>query len=153
MLSPLGFVFEIKKLPGFNHFVQAVTIPGVSLGQTEMPTPLKAIPIYGDHLQYSELVVDFKVNEDLSNYIEIFNWIKGLGFPDDPQQFKDLQEKETDCNLMILSSNMNPIVRVDFLDVFPTAITDIRMNSQDTAVEYIEASATFRFLNYTFTSL
>jgi len=153
MLSPLGFTFEVKKLPGFNHFVQAVSIPGVTLGQSEIPTPLKAMPIYGDHLTYSELVVDFKVNEDLSNYIEIFNWIKGLGFPDDFQQFKELDQKESDCNLMIMSSNMNPLVRVDFLDAFPVSLTDIRMDSKDTAVEYIEATATFKFLNYTFTSL
>lgn len=153
MLSPLGFTFNIDKLPEFNHFVQAVTVPGIALGQTERPSPFKQIPVYGDHITYGELAVDFRVNEDLGNYIEIFNWIQGIGFPDDFEQYKNLKDVEVDCNLIITSSNMNPIMKLDFISVFPTALTDIRMDSKDASVEYIEATATFRFLNYTFTKL
>ena len=153
MLSPLGFTFNIDKLPEFNHFVQSVNLPGINLGTTDQPTPFKALPVYGDHITYGDLIVDFRVNEDMGNYIEIFNWIQGLGFPDDFRQYKDLEDKEVDGNLMILSSNMNPIVRIDFQNLFPTTLTDVRMDSRDTNVEYIEASVTFRFAQYKFTNL
>ena len=161
MLSPVGFSFHIKKLPELNFFVQSVTMPGVSLPIFEQPTPFKAVPRIGDHLQYGELVVTFKVNEDLGNYIEIYDWLKGLGFPDDFDQYKDLAADnkqltgdglESDAYLMIMSSAMNPIMRIDFEDVFPTSLGDFSMDSRDTGIEYIETTATFKFLRYTFTS-
>ena len=33
-LSPVGFNFNIRKLPNTNYFVQAVNLPGVQLGET-----------------------------------------------------------------------------------------------------------------------
>lgn len=159
MLSPLGFSFSIKKTPDMNFFVQNVTLPGIQLGETQMPTPFKSIPIYGDHITYGDLQVTFKVNEDLSNYRMIFDWITGIGFPDSYSQHKDLVDSalpgsgegiESDAVLTILSSSMNPVIIVDIKDLFPISLTDLEFNSRDTQVEYIEATATFKFLNYTF---
>lgn len=160
MLSPVGFSFHIKKLPEFNFFVQSVTLPGVNLPIFEQPTPFKAVPRYGDHLQYGEVTVNFKINEDLGNYIEIYNWLVGLAFPDNFDQYKDLAEPnkqltgdglESDAYLMIMSSAMNPIMKIDFEDIFPTSLGDISLDSRDSGIEYIETTASFKFLRYTFT--
>jgi len=159
MLSPLGFSFSIKKIPDVNFFVQSVTLPGIQMGETQMPTPFKSIPVYGDHIVYGDLQVTFKVNEDLSNYRMIFDWITGIAFPDDFKQHKDLVDAdisgsgegiESDAVLTILSSSMNPVIIVDIRDLFPISLTDLEFNSRDTSVEYIEATAAFKFLNYTF---
>jgi len=160
MLSPVGFSFHIKKLPELNFFVQAVTLPGVNLPVFEQPTPFKTIPRIGDHLQYGELVVNFKVNEDMGNYIQLYDWLKGIGFPDSFTQYADVADEskqltgdgiESDAYMMIMSSAMQPVMRVDFEDIFPTAIGDINMDSRDTNIEYIDTTATFKFLRYTFT--
>jgi len=161
MLSPLGFSFHIKKLPEFNHFCQSVTLPGSTLGYTERATPFKTIPVYGDHLTFGELSAEFKVNEDMGNYIEIYNWLKGVGFPDEFQQYKTLANNkpesgegiESDAYIMVLSSNMQPIVRIDIEDMFPVSLSDLRWDSRDSAVEYIEATVQFKFLKYSFTSV
>jgi len=160
MLSPVGFSFHIKKLPELNFFVQNVNLPGVQLPVFDQPTPFKNVPRYGDHLQYGEVTVNFKVNEDLGNYIEIYDWLVGLGFPDNFGQYKDLAEEnkqltgdglESDAYLMIMSSAMNPIMRIDFEDIFPISLGDIMFDSRDASIEYIETTATFKFLKYTFT--
>lgn len=162
MLSPVGFSFHIKKLPELNFFVQSVTMPGVNLPTFDQPNPFKAIPRIGDHIQYGELLVNFKVNEDMGNYIEIYDWIKGIGFPDDFTQYAEIAEEgkqlagdgiESDGYMMVMSSAMNPIVRIDFEDMFPIALSDLTMDSRDTGIEYLDATATFKFLKYTFTSL
>lgn len=161
MLSPLGFSFNIQKLPEFNFFVQSITLPGITLPFTEQPTPFKKIPIYGDHIVYGELSVSFKVNEDLGNYIEIFNWIRGLGFPNEYPEYAQISQEDpltgggvySDAYLMVLSSNMQPTVRVDLIDVFPTALSDLSFDSRDGQVDYIEATVQFQFTNYTFTSI
>lgn len=160
MLSPLGFSFSIKKLPEFNFFVQSVTLPGVSFPPIDQPTPFKIVPRYGDHLVYGELSVTFKVNEDLGNYIELYNWLVGLSFPENFDQYKNLAESdkqligeglESDSYLMIMSSAMNPIIRVDIEDLFPVSLSDLTFDSRDTAVDYLEATASFKFLKYSFT--
>jgi|SRR6056300_436445 len=157
MLSPVGFSFQIKKTPDLNLFIQAVTLPGINLGSTDQPTPFKAIPIYGDHITFTELDITFKINEDLSDYKEIYDWIVGIGFPNNYDQFKALKNQplwsgeglESDATLTILSSAMNPIMKIELEDLFPISLTPITMDARDTNIEYLEATASFRFNNYT----
>lgn len=161
MLSPLGFSFNIQKLPELNFFVQSATLPGVTLPSTDQPTPFKKIPVYGDHIDYGELSVSFKVNEDLGNYIEIFNWIRGLGFPNEYPEYAELANQDpltgegiySDAYLMVLSSNMQPVIRIDLIDIFPVSLSDLIFDSRDTQVDYIEATVQFQFTNYTFTPI
>ena len=88
--SPIQFRFKMTKLPNVEFFIQSANIPGISLGETSMPTPLKDISMPGDKLTYQTLEVSFLVDENLNNYKEIHDWIIGLGFPQDHTQFKTL---------------------------------------------------------------
>jgi len=161
MLSPLGFQFVIQRLSNVNFFVQSVTLPGITASTIDQPSPLRSIPTPGDKIEYSELEVVFKIDEDMNNYIEVFEWIRALGFPDSNQQYKDLADQPaytgggiySDATLTILSSAMNPNIRIEVQDLFPVSLTPIEMSAINTDVEYLEATASFRFLGYTFTKL
>lgn len=161
MLSPVGFQFSIQRLPTMNFFVQSVTLPGITLSTIDQVSPLKSIPIPGDKIEYSELEVVFKIDEDLRNYIEVFEWIRALGFPDSQQQYKDLEDQPSytgggiysDASLTILTSAMNPNVRIEIEDLFPISLTPIEMSAINADIEYIEATASFRFLRYNFVRL
>ena len=72
-LSPVGFNFNIRKLPNTNYFVQAANLPGVQLGETPLATPFHQIPTPGDRVTYGELAITFKVDENMENYIELYN--------------------------------------------------------------------------------
>lgn len=161
MLSPVGFSFNIQRLPNMNFFVQSVTLPGITASTTEQISPLRAIPIPGDKIEYSELEVTFKIDESMNNYIEVFNWIRALGFPDNNDQYKALEDQPSytgggiysDATLTILSSAMNPNIKIEITDLFPVSLTPIEMNSTQSDIEYLEASVAFRFLGYSFTQL
>jgi hypothetical protein len=161
MLSPVGFSLNIKKTPELNFFVQAVTLPGITIGSYDQPTPFKILPTIGDHITYGDLDVTFKVNEDLGNYIQIFNWITQIGFPDNFDQHKAIANKNkasgdgiySDATFMLLSSAMQPIIQVEIQDMFPVSLTSLEFNSRDTTIEYIEATVSFKFKNYYFTEL
>jgi hypothetical protein len=162
-LSPLGFRFFIQKTPNVNYFVQSVSIPDVNLGDTDLPTPFRRVPVAGDHIEYGDLTITFKVDESMNNYLELFNWITAIGFPDNFDQHKEVDPKfvatgsgrgvYSDATLVILSSAMNPLHEVVFTDVYPTALTDFAFDSRSQDVEYIEATATFKFKNMTFKPL
>jgi len=161
MLSPLGFQLNIQRLPTLNFFVQSVTLPGITATTLDQQTPLRLVPTPGDKIEYSELEVIFKIDEDMKNYIEVFEWIRSLGFPDENEQYKELEDQAdgsgagiySDATLSIFSSAMNPNVRIQIADLFPTSLSPIEMSAINPDVEYVEATASFRFLRYSFVKL
>ena len=59
--SPTQFRFLINQLPKVEYFTTEANIPGITLGDGVMNTPLKDIPILGDKLTYDDLSISFIV--------------------------------------------------------------------------------------------
>lgn len=161
-LSPLGFKFTIKKLPTVNYFIQSVNIPNFSLGSVNVGTPFISIPFAGDHMSFGDLAITFKVDERMTNYLEMYNWITSMGFPDNFDQHKSVDPRHqkapgegiySDATLTILSSAMNPIHEVNFIDVFPVSMTDCQFDSRSNDVDYIEVTTIFKYRKFFINSL
>ena len=181
--SPTQFKFGVIKLPKVEYFCTAANIPGVSLGQANLPTPLKDIPIPGDKLEYDNLNITFLVDENLENYREIHGWLTGLGFPKDHSQFRALQnagsdryptttdtglQKElgkvskavqddgglySDATLFVLSSKNNANLEIRFRDIYPISLSGLDYNQQETDVNYLTANVTFGYKIYEFATV
>ena len=155
-LSQLDFKFLLYRCPNVTFFLQRVNIPGLNLQSAVQPNPFTNIPHSGDHIQFGPLSIEFKVDEDFANYIEISNWIRGLGFPEDYGQYKELKDGEqyldrgirSDISLMILNSTKNQNVEIIFHDCIPTSLSDLVFTTTDPDVDYIEALATFDYIWY-----
>lgn len=161
-LSPLGFKFSIRKLPNVNFFVQKVNIPGLQMGGTpEAPNPFVKIPYSGDHLEYNELNVTFRIDEDMQNYLEVHKWLRGLGFPEDFSEYDAIKREEkmlggglkTEASLIITTNGKSPNIECVFQDIFPVGLSDVDFNTTDETVNYIEATATFRYTQYKISAL
>ena len=85
-LSPIGFQFSIQKLPHVNYFCQSANIPEITLSEVERMSPFIKLPTPGTQLTFGALSITFRVDEDLKNYKEMYNWMIGLGFPDNFEQ-------------------------------------------------------------------
>jgi hypothetical protein len=89
----------------------------------------------------------------MSNFIEIFNWIVGLGFPETFDQYERLKNSKdsllTDISIVIMNSHKNPNIEVQFKDCFPTGISDVNLDTTQTDVVYPQATVSFSFVNYT----
>ena len=94
--SPIQFRFKIAKLPEVEFFIQTANVPSMTLGEGSMATPLVDIPIPGDKVNFGSLDISFLVDENLNNYKELHDWIKGIGFPQNHDQFKALQATGSD---------------------------------------------------------
>ena len=162
-LSPVGFKFIITKAPKADFFSNSANIPGINLGFAEQPTYLKNIPVAGDKLTYEDFNLTFFVDENLVNYMEVHNWLKGLGFPENVQQFIDLKNGDeytpnqgaknalneySDATLIIYNSNFNEISKVHFKDVFPVSLSTIEFDATAGDINYIVATATFKYSIY-----
>ena len=173
-VSPVGFRFTIRKMPNVNWFVQAANIPGLTIGEAlhTMPPIDRYLP--GDTLVYDMFNLTFKVDEDFTNWMELQEWMVGLGAPEGSEQFSKYvgDSKVTvdrpyarrtdstninfrdaymsDAELLILNSNMNPNFEITFLDMFPITLSELNFDTTLTDVEYLTATATFRYLSYTY---
>lgn len=159
-LSPLNFRLVLQKAPLLNFFLQSASIPGLTFaGNVSMPTPLLDIPIPGEKLVYTPLTVSFMVDEDMTNYLEIFNWMLSLS-AQPLQPFAKYQAQtaiepdvntrdRSDIKLMILTSSKNPNIEVNFQDAFPSQLGELNFNTTSSGVNYLESSVTFEYVKYT----
>ena len=160
-LSPLNFKFFIKKTPYINFFIQKINLPSIRLIQVDTSNPFVKTPYAGDHIDFGTLTMNFKVDEDLKNYLEIHNWIIGLGFPERYEQYRDLSNKPiytgdgivSDMTLTILASTKTPNYEITFVDAFPVSLSDLTFNTMDNTVNFLSADATFKYTHYTITRL
>lgn len=178
--SPTQFKLIINQLPKVEFFAVSANIPSITLGETLFPTPYKEIPVMGDTLTYDNFSMDFIVDEYLENYIELHNWLVGIGFPQSRSQFSNYRSttSETpvttqgsstdvgdvgastsargmfsDLTLTVLSNKNNPIVEVRFQDAYPSTLAGLDFNNQATDVEYLTANATFSYKIYEIVTL
>jgi hypothetical protein len=159
-LSPNGFMFSIQKLPELNFFAQSVNLPGITLGSPEYGNPFQVQPIPGESLTYDQLTVQFLIDETMTNYQAIYNWIVALGFPNDYEQYttfvsednrgitSELATNYSDATLQILSGNNQVVKTVQFVDLFPIALDSLQFSGANTDVQYLIGNATFRYGYY-----
>ncbi len=75
------FKIFLPIFPTTEFFVVRANIPGVTLGQASQFTPFVDLAVVGDKLQYDNFNMTFMVDEQLQNYMEMYNWVKNIGFP------------------------------------------------------------------------
>jgi hypothetical protein len=155
-LSPIGFKFMIQKMPHVNYFTTSANIPDMTLGQIDtIDNTFIKLPVPGDKLTFGLLTIRFRVDEDLKNFSEVYDWMIGLGYPDNFQQRSDLQqgvqrlgEVYSDASLMITTAAYKPNIEVKFIDAYPVSVSMPEFNIEETTVTPMNADATFAYRKY-----
>ncbi len=154
-----NFRFQIKRTPHLNYFLQSVDTPGLSQTPVTQATTRNPIFLGGDKVDYSELTLTFKVDENFENYKEIHNWIRGIAHPLDSKEYKDfiarndafsVNPKEhkiySDGTLFILTNALNVNLMFTFIDLQPVSLSGVRFTTQDTSE--LDATVTFRYSHF-----
>ena len=157
-LSGVAFKFNLAKFPKVDFFSNSARIPELSLELARQSSYLKNIDVPGERLTFGDFTLRFLVDENMENYLSVYNWLKGLGFPESGKQFKDIttdsdgirDPKEAFCDgtLSILNSNYREVAKVKFNDLFPVSITSLDFDATNTDVQYFTAEATFKYTIY-----
>ena len=80
-LSPIGFLFLLDRAKKTTFLCQKANIPAFTTGNIEIPTRgFVTIPVEST-ASYEDLTIEFIVDEDLRNYMEIHNWMRALSTP------------------------------------------------------------------------
>jgi hypothetical protein len=157
-LSPVGFKFTLQKYQKVSFFSNGCRIPDITLNTAVQSNYFKSIDIPGDQIEYGDFYLRFLVDEDMSNYMAIHNWITGLGFPENHEQFKKLITDEngmedpklqfSNGTLQILNSNYRTTANVVFRGLYPVSLTSLEFEATDNDINYFTAEATFKYTMY-----
>ena len=157
-LSGVAFKFSLGKFPKVDFFSNSAIIPLLNLELARQPSYLKNIDVPGERLTYGDFTLRFIVDENMENYLAVYDWLKGLGFPETGKQFQEIitdsdgqrDPKEAFCDgtLRILSSSYREVAKVSFNDLFPTSLTSLDFDATNTDIQYFTAEATFKYTLY-----
>ena len=144
------FQLKISRCPTVTYFCQRANIPAVSFGTSVQGNPT-GIPIRrpGTAYNYEDLQVGFIVNEDMTNWIEIYQWMRELGvsYKTTGEIVAEHQKTATGV-LLVTDSKYKPIIRVKYLDIYPTFLSGIDFDSALTDTDAVIATTTFSYTHY-----
>lgn len=166
-LRPNAFRFNIKNLPSVAFTCQSANLPSLTLGYVSQPTPFIDIPHVGDKNVFGDFTIRFLISEDMSNYIELYEWLVALGFPTDYNQYRNFTGDRlnrfpfvrdsrgapiavaySDATLTILDSNNVPKTNIKFKDAFPISVEALDFDITSSSVDYFVGIASFKYKQF-----
>ena len=178
--DPTKFKFQTTKLPRVEFNCIQANIPGITLTEIQQPTRLIPLKIPGNDLTFENLNITFIVDEDLTNYRSVHDWMAGLAQMDSDDKYRALitdggdrmplsQQNNSqdagrvtsatndgaifsDAKLIILSARNIPLVELSFEDTYPKSLSALDYNQSATDVEYLTATVTLGYKKHTYTT-
>lgn len=150
-----NFRLSFLRLPGIVLNCQKVRIPGVTSGPAMMNTPFRQIAFEGDQIRDDgPLSIQFRLDENLQAYLEVFNWMKGIRPLEDViENSIPYESRRSDITLSILDSALGPNINVFFEGAFPTSIGGFDLDSTLNSVEPLLIDADFAYVQHKFETL
>ena len=159
LASELNFQFILQRAPSVSYFCQEFTIPDVGLPSARVPTPSRLIPFVGDHMVFENLSLTFKIDEDLQNYLEIFNWMHAIGNPNNTgTQYTQLEKNKdysgygiySDIQVFTLDTQKQTKYVVTFKHCSPISLTGPKYTTKNPSVNYMPSTVNFTYTDFTF---
>jgi hypothetical protein len=166
-LQPTKFLLTFDRISSAQYFCQEANIPGISQGSVTINTPTLDYQIAGQKLTYNPFNVTFTVDEEAQGYRDLHAWFRSFASPsmdernllskmqtvDKPQSKIGKVRNYDNAILTVLSALNNPLLRVQFYNVYPTSLSDIQFSTKDSADTILTATAGFAFEYYEFMPL
>jgi hypothetical protein len=161
-LQPNGYQLTIyrKRFANLEFFAQRVSHPTLSMNPSLVGFKRTDAKFVGDTLEFGELTVEVLLDEKMTVYTEIQNWMEsivntkvttpsenanGLG----NTTIQDMPEY--DIRLSILNSNNNVSNTILYKSCFPMSLGNIDFASSVGVIEYVVLPVTFAYTTFTVT--
>ena len=160
LLQPTKYLLTFSRIPAAQYFLQSVNIPGISGSQNIITTPILDYPVAGNKIEHSPLNINFLLDEQMESWKNIFQWFRAIASPESMEERRRLRIVQSgqdnrdsyysDAILTILSNLNNPIVKVQFYNVFPVSLSDIQFDTRLSADDTMTADASFAYEYFNF---
>jgi hypothetical protein len=112
-------------------------------------------------MTFNNLNVSFLVDEAVVSWQNLYDWFRSFASPDGTEErnlktalqneySKQDKKQYSDATLTVLNNLNNPVIRVQFTNVFPVSLSDINFDTRMSADDVITADATFVYDEFKF---
>jgi len=151
--TPSLFQIVFSKLPfecdGVDYFslnIHSTSIPGLDLSAEELRWQGAYTKRPGSSLNFSDLSVDFIVDEYYKNWIFFYKWITFIH--NNKDKFTENYPKYCAQASILIKNNWNKnILEIKIIDIWPTSLGDISLTSRSNE-DYIEGNVSFSYDRY-----
>lgn len=147
----------LHRTPHIVYFCQSVNLPGIQSSPISQPSPfatdIKRTP---GKVTHDDLTLKFIVNEDMSNWMEIYNWYKQITpFDTFKNQIapKDEQTRYSDVSLIVMNSKSNAILHFTYVNAFPIKLAGLDLDSTVSDINPAVSEVTFAYTGFTIETL
>lgn len=149
------FQFFLRRCPNLTHFCQRANIPTISFGISLQSNPTGIAPIKrpGTAYTFDDITIGFFIDENMKNWIEIFDWMKSIGIYNTDNEVLPEHDKVSDAFMLITNSASIPILSIKFYNIFPILLTGVDFDSSLPDIDPVLATATFAFTHYEISTL
>lgn len=140
----------IDSIPDVNFSITSFNLPDINVGTIEVPTRFNVGKEGDDRLQFSDLVIEFIIDEDLKNWKQIYDWMNGIGIPISHRQYRGYSNRNLDGTMIIHSSHNNPITTIKFQELFPNSLSGPQFTEEEGDAVVRKSTVVFSLLSYTF---
>lgn len=150
-LQPTGFkvVIDRKKFGNLEFFAQSIDHPNVSIPAAEIPFRRANIHMAGDKLTFGQLSANIILDENMSAYTEMYDWVKRLVEEENVTKYDTRYSNDPttaiDISVIVLSSSNNQVKKIKYIDCVPTDIGNIGFQATTSDVQYLTFPVTFAF--------
>lgn len=158
LLNPNEFRFYLHRAPYLTFFTQTVSLPSISLDEVPTENPFTMVPVPGDHITFEQLSVDFLVDEDLQGYREMYNWIRGLGFPTTFEEYEAAvanmrnnnhwEATTSDISVFTNTGSRNANIEFTFRDAFPVMVSAPTLSTTNHDQPVVTARVRFAYTHF-----
>lgn len=161
LLHSNRFKFVLKDLPTVELLLTDFATPNLVYSINKVNYRQHYTNVGTDKVEVGDASVTFKVDSDLDNYIEIFNWVKSIGKQHSYEDRRELERRISlngksknehiigrEASLFFLDNYMNPNVEMTFVNLIPISLSGISLSTKQSGDLTMEATITFSVENF-----
>ena len=120
------FKLTFTRIPNVSFWCTSTNIPSISIGEVAVPNKFVSLHVPGSSIQFDQLRVSFLIDEEFTNWNEIYNWMQSVvPFEDFRRILPNDANYDSDATIHCLNSAKQPHVNFIFKKLFPISLGEI----------------------------
>ena len=149
-----NFRFVLKKIPTVTYFITSVTTPQSSSEPLSYDFVTAAPYKFPGGSASTDLSLRFIIDEDFTNYIEMYRWFRsGLPYKDLKNLVPEKEVGPSDGVMYLLNNKKNPMRMITYRNLILTQLSGFTLSHTESEPSVLTALATFVFDSFTVTQL
>lgn len=146
------FLLVIPSFEATRFLSTSFQLPQMDLPSARADTPFSPLKFAGDKVEFSPVEFEFIVDENMTNWKEVYDWFMSIGYVRNHKDFKEYEGRtshqplaEQDIKIVILNSKENPVATYTFYNAIPVSLSGMPMTSTVNDVDYVRSTVIFDY--------